>query len=166
MGSPQQGAAVPAFDLVNQHGEPVGSRSLWDQAYCLVFYPFAFSRVCTSELRELAAEHSRFEDAGVRLLGVSVDHKYALRAYAEQEGLPFELLADFWPHGAAAQAFGCFDPRAGRAGRTTFFVAGGRITAAFSSDVGRPRALEDYRRALRELDGGAAAGRIDRRAGL
>ncbi|WP_309079813.1 redoxin domain-containing protein [Zhihengliuella sp.] len=166
MPSPRPGAAVPEFDLVNQHGEPVTSRSLGDRAYCLVFYPFAFSRVCTAELRELASEHARFAAAGVRLFGVSVDHKYALRAYADQERLPFELLADFWPHGAAAQAFGCFDPQAGRAGRSTYLVAGGRIITAFSSEAGQARSLGEYRRALLELDGDEGVGRLVRRKGL
>ena len=73
----------------------------------LVFYPFAFSKTCTSELCSLRDRRGEFDDDTV-MLGISVDTKHALRVFAEQEGFGFDLLSDFWPHGAVAQAYGVF----------------------------------------------------------
>ena len=70
----------------------------------IVFYPFAFSGICTGELCEIRDNLAVFEYADAEVLAVSVDSKFALRAYAEQEGYGFSLLADFWPHGAVARA--------------------------------------------------------------
>jgi mycoredoxin-dependent peroxiredoxin len=153
--SPGVGDAVPDFALVNQFGEPVGSATLGQSDYLLVFYPFAFSRVCTSELRDLERLRPGFEAEGVRILGASVDHKYALRAYAAELGVTFDLLADFWPHGEAAEAFGCFDEGHGRALRSSFLVSGGRIAAVFTSPVGEARNPEEYRAAVVRLRGEA-----------
>ncbi|MGJ9402643.1 redoxin domain-containing protein [Arthrobacter sp. KK5.5] len=148
---PGVGDRAPAFSLENQFGEWVtGSRPGAD-AFFLVFYPFAFSRVCTAELADLETVRKDLSARGIRLFGVSVDHKHALRAYAEDLGIGFDLLSDFWPHGAAARAFGCFDEEHGRATRATFLVAGGRVAARFDSPVGRSRNLSDYRAAADAL---------------
>lgn len=141
------GAEVPDFDLVSQHGEKFTPANM-PASYLLVFYPFAFSRVCTAELRELREHLDEVRRRGVEVFGVSVDHKFALRAYAEQERLDFTLLADFWPHGEAAQRFGCFDPDAGRALRATYLVRGHRIVDAFSSELGQARPWARYKEAL------------------
>ena len=68
----------------------------------IVFYPFAFSGICTGELCEIRDNLALFEDADAAVLAVSVDNKFAERANAEKEGYGFDLLADFWPHGAVA----------------------------------------------------------------
>ncbi|MFP3835917.1 redoxin domain-containing protein, partial [Chryseobacterium sp. SIMBA_028] len=86
----------------------------------IVFYPFAFSGICTGELCELRDNLADFEDANATVLAVSVDSKFTLRAYAEQENYGFDLLADFWPHGAVAQRYGVFDAASGMALRGTF----------------------------------------------
>ncbi|MFB0833074.1 redoxin domain-containing protein [Arthrobacter halodurans] len=148
---PGVGDPVPAFALVNQYGETVTETTPGSDPFFLVFYPFAFSRVCTSELSELEAARGDFATRGVRVYGVSVDHKFALRAYAQELGLGFELLADFWPHGAAARSFGCFDDAHGRAARATFLVADGHIAARFDSAVGASRPLTAYRLAVEAL---------------
>ncbi|GHD13691.1 redoxin domain-containing protein [Zhihengliuella salsuginis] len=141
------GTGVPDFAVTTHHGEPLTPADM-PASYLLVFYPFAFSRVCTSELRDLQEHLAVIREDGTEVFGVSVDHKFALRAYAEQEGLGFTLLADFWPHGAAAQQFGCFDHGAGRALRATYLVRGGRIADAFGSDVGQARPWARYQQAL------------------
>lgn len=141
---PLVGGPVPAFELSNQFGEPVSSASWGQGLHFVVFYPFAFSRVCTAELAALEGLRPQLEGAGARLHAVSVDHKFALRAYAAEQGIGFDLLADFWPHGAVARAFGCFDEVQGRALRSTFLVAGGSIVHHFSSDVGQARDGQDY----------------------
>ena len=97
------------------------------------------------------------DDVGRRIhavvLAVSVDSKFTLRAYAEQEGYTFDLLADFWPHGAAASLYGVFDPDSGMALRGTFIIdAGGTIRYTVVNPRGQARDLGEYRKALAGLD--------------
>ena len=117
-----------------------------------MFYPFAFSGICTGELCEIRDNLSLFEDANAVVLAVSVDSKFTLRAYAEQEGYAFDLLADFWPHGAAASLYGVFDPESGMAQRGTFIIdAGGTIRYTVVNPRGQARDLGEYRKALAGL---------------
>jgi mycoredoxin-dependent peroxiredoxin len=87
-----------------------------------MFYPFAFSSVCTGELCEVRDSLPAFESDDVQLLAVSCDPMHALRAFAEQDGLTFPLLSDFWPHGEVAAAYGVFNEQRGCAERSTFIV--------------------------------------------
>lgn len=115
--------AAANFALRNQHGETVELQQLRGAPSVLMFYPFAFSRVCSSELTEIQDRWAEFADLGVRLCAVSCDSVYTLRAYAEQMGrVQFDLLSDFWPHGAVARAFGAFDEQKGCPTRETFVI--------------------------------------------
>jgi peroxiredoxin len=118
----------------------------------VVFYPFAFSGTCTEELGELRDNIDDFEAAGVRLLAVSCDPVVSLRAWSEQQGFGFDLLSDFWPHGAAARAFGVLDEESGTALRGSFLVdADGTVRWAVVNPRGRARDLGEYRAALAAL---------------
>lgn len=148
------GAIAPQFDLPDQFGAP---QRLADRRgvrpVVLVFVPFAFSRTCTGELRELDANAALFDEAGAELLVASVDAKYALRAWAEAEGVGLTLLSDFWPHGGVAASYGAFDESAGFARRATFAIdAGGVIRSSFATGPGEARPLSAYREALAGLD--------------
>ncbi len=143
------GGAAPHFSLPNQFGEPVSLLELHGTAVALVFYPFAFSGVCTRELNELQENSGMFANAGVHLLAASVDSKYTLRSYAQAEGYSFDLLADFWPHGKVAASYGVFDPVRGMARRSTFLIsAAGIIVDFFSTPAGQARPLGRYVQAL------------------
>ncbi|WP_396334200.1 peroxiredoxin [Arthrobacter sp. lap29] len=143
------GDLAPDFTLSNQFGEPIALAELRGTPVALVFYPFAHSGICTGELGVLRDNLGDFQAAGVRILAVSVDAKYTLRAYAQAQGYAFDLLADFWPHGAVAQRYGVFDPVRGMAGRSTFLItAGGVIADLFSTPSGQARPLARYRQAL------------------
>ena len=144
---------APNFELVNQFGETVQLGSFrGKRAVALVFFPLAFSGRCTSELCELRDNLALFQDAGVELIGISVDSKSALRAWAEQEGYDFTLLADFWPHGQVSKEYGVFLPEKGFANRATFLIdVDGIIRASFITAPGEPRSLEAYRSALESL---------------
>jgi peroxiredoxin len=118
----------------------------------IVFYPFAFSRICTDELGALRDGLAYFADAGVRVLAVSCDPTYSLRAYGAAEGFDFSLLSDFWPHGQVAQAYGVFDADLGMAGRGTFLVdSDGVVRWAVVTHPGQARDVADYRAAVRSL---------------
>ncbi|MCU1530940.1 MAG: Redoxin domain protein [Arthrobacter sp.] len=151
---PAVGEPAPDFELVNQFGEPVRLSELRGRNVVIVFYPFAFSGICTGELCEIRDNLALFEDAGATVLAVSVDSKFAQRAYAEKEGYDFDLLADFWPHGAVAGQYGVFDPDSGMAKRGTFIIDGrGIVRYVVVNPRGRARDLAEYRAALAELGG-------------
>lgn len=88
----------------------------------LVFFPFAFSGICSSELGDLRDHRTVFDDAGVRIVAISCDPMFALRVFDDRDALGFTLLSDFWPHGAAARAWGCFDDQLGAASRSSFLL--------------------------------------------
>jgi peroxiredoxin len=141
------------FELPNQFGEPIRLSDFQGRkAVALVFFPLAFSGTCTGELCELRDNLALFEDAEVELLGVSVDSKYALRAWAEKEGYGFSLLSDFWPHGQVAKEYGVFLEGKGFANRATFLIdTAGIIRESFITAPGEARSLEAYRAALDEM---------------
>ena len=144
---------APDFELVNQFGERIQlSRYRGEKSVALVFFPLAFSGICTGELCELRDNLSLFAESGVELIGISVDSKHTLRAWGEQEGYTFSLLADFWPHGAVAKEYGVFLEDRGSANRATFMIdQSGIIRASFISAPGEARSLDAYRAALGEL---------------
>jgi len=144
---------APDFELANQFGEHVRLRDFRGRsAVALVFFPLAFSSTCTSELCDLRDNLALFRAAGVELIGISVDSKATLRAWAEQEGYDFTLLADFWPHGDVAKQYGVFLEDKGFANRATFLIdAGGVIRASFITAPGQARSLDEYRAALEEF---------------
>ncbi|MHA7155168.1 peroxiredoxin [Arthrobacter sp. TMN-50] len=151
-GLPAIGGPAPDFELANQFGEPIRLSELRGTPVALVFYPFAFSGVCTGELCELRDNLAMFDDEGVRLLALSVDSKYTLRAYAQDQGFTFDLLADFWPHGDVAARYGVLDATRGYAERVTYLIdSAGIIAATLRTPLGEPRKLDDYRSALAAL---------------
>ena|SRR5215475_10907368 len=121
--SVEVGTRAPDFELRDQHGQHVRlSDFRGEKNVVIVFYPFAFSRVCTSEMCALRDDIAAFQNEDVQVLAVSVDSVFTLRAWAEHEGLTFPLLADFWPHGKVAGDYGVFDEQRGCAIRGTFVV--------------------------------------------
>ncbi|WP_320781942.1 peroxiredoxin [Streptomyces sp. CRN 30] len=119
----QAGEQAPEFELKDNHGATVRlSDHRGAKNVVLLFYPFAFTGVCTGELRELQENLPRFVDENTRLLAVSNDSIHTLRVFAEQEDLEYPLLSDFWPHGAVSRAYGVFDEEKGCAVRGTFII--------------------------------------------
>ncbi|MGZ4495010.1 MAG: peroxiredoxin [Nocardioides sp.] len=117
------GQEAPDFELKDQHGQSVRLSSFrGEKAVVLMFYPFAFSGVCTGELCEVRDNLPKFESDDAVVLAVSCDMMFSLRAFAEKDGLEFPLLSDFWPHGAVASSYGVFDEQRGCANRSTFIV--------------------------------------------
>jgi peroxiredoxin len=144
---------APDFELVNQFGERIQlSQYRGEKSVALVFFPLAFSGICSGELCELRDNLSLFADAGVELIGISVDSRHTLRAWGDQEGYTFSLVADFWPHGSVAKEYGVFLEEKGFSNRATFLIDhGGIIRASFITAPGEPRSLGAYRAALEEL---------------
>jgi len=136
------GQSAPRFTARNQHGELLTSSSLRGAPALIIFYPWAFSSICHDELAAIRDDHESFIASGTRVLAISCDAIYTLRAYADAEGIPFDLLSDHWPHGAIAQAFGVFDEQAGCARRGTFVVdSAGMIRWQQINQINEPREI-------------------------
>ncbi len=147
------GDPAPDFTLKDQHGQTVTlSEFAGKKAVLLVFYPFAFSGVCTGELLGLRDRLGDFETDQSTLLAVSCDTMYAQRAVADRDGIFFPLLSDFWPHGATASAYGVFDELSGSAKRSSFAVdRDGLVGWAGQSITKGPRDLDELATALRDV---------------
>ena len=134
------GQPAPDFTARNQHGELVGTAGLRGAPAVLLFYPWAFSSICRGELAAVRDDHDRFTAAGARVLAVSCDAMFTLRAYADADRINFDLLSDHWPHGTIARAYGVFDEQAGCALRGSFVLdSDGLVTWAVVNGIGEPR---------------------------
>ena len=149
--TPAIGEKAPDFRLRDQHGRPTSPGSFGGPVL-LVFFPFAFSGVCTGELRELRDEAGRITASGVALAGVSCDPVFSLRVFADRDGLDFPLLSDFWPHGEVAASYGAFDPAQGCPTRSTFLIDGaGVLRWQLHNPMGEARSLDAYVQAVGKL---------------
>jgi len=146
------GSRAPEFSTRNQHGEEIRLSQYAGRPVVLVFYPYAFSGVCTSELTALRDRPELL--ASAEFLAISCDPMFTLRAYADANDLGFGLLTDFWPHGAIATSYGAFDHERGCARRATFVIdAGGVIRWSVLNAVPDARNPDDYAEALANLPG-------------
>jgi peroxiredoxin len=151
-----EGSEAPDFELRDQHGTPVRLSSFrGTRNVVLVFYPYAFSRVCTGELTALRDAWPAFDRDDRALLAVSCDAMFSLRAFAEADALPFPLLSDFWPHGAVAAAYGVLDADRGCPRRSTFVVdREGRVAWSVHHEMAESRELGTYIDVLDTLSAG------------
>ena len=104
------GDPAPEFSLARPDGSPFTRADLLDATTVLVFYPFAFSPVCTDQLSVYNEVLDEFAAKGATLYGVSCDATYSQQAFKQQLGIGIEQLSDFEPKGAACRAFGVLHP--------------------------------------------------------
>lgn len=147
------GDTAPDFTLRNQDGEHVSLADFrGDRAVVLLFYPFAFSGVCGGELCSIRDQVHDFSNDDVATLAVSTDAPPALKAWAEAEGFSFDLLADFWPHGAVAREYGVFNEAVGAAERGTVVIdRDGVVRYTVHNALGDARDDQAYLDALRAI---------------
>jgi peroxiredoxin len=138
------GDRAPDFALRDQHGQEFRlSTYAGQKAVLLVFYPFAFTGVCTGELTGFRDRLGEFETDDTTLLAISCDPIYTQRAFADRDGIFFPLLSDFWPHGAVSSAYGVLDEAEGCATRTSFVIGkDGIVRWVLASERGEPRDIE------------------------
>jgi mycoredoxin-dependent peroxiredoxin len=104
------GQPAPEFSLARKEGAPFTRADLLGRTTVLVFYPFAFSRVCTDQLSLYDELRDEFAARGATLYGVSCDAVYSQQAFREHLGVNIEQLSDFEPKGAACRAFDVLHP--------------------------------------------------------
>ncbi|RZU12370.1 peroxiredoxin [Kribbella rubisoli] len=149
---PAAGSRAPDFSTRNQYGEQVRlSDFAGRRDVVLVFYPYAFSQVCTSELAALRDRPDVL--AAAEFLAISCDPMFTLRAYSDAQGLDFSLLTDFWPHGEIASSYGVFDADRGCALRGTFVVdRTGVVRWSVVNPIPEARNPDEYAAALAALN--------------
>jgi peroxiredoxin len=104
------GQPAPDFTLARFQGDPFTRADLEGKTTVLVFYPFAFSPVCTDQLSVYNEVRGDLAERGATLYGVSCDAVWSQQAFKEQLGVAIEQLSDFEPKGATCRAFGVLHP--------------------------------------------------------
>jgi peroxiredoxin len=147
------GSEAPDFELRDQHAQTHrlssyrGSKNI-----VVVFYPFAFTGVCTGELCAIRDDLGSLQNEGTQVLAISCDSVASLRVFAEQQGFEHPLLSDFWPHGAVSSAYGVFNETLGAAERGTFIIdTHGILRWTVRTALGEARDVAAYQKALAEL---------------
>jgi mycoredoxin-dependent peroxiredoxin len=148
------GEQAPDFTLKDQHGSPVSlSGFRGKKNVVLVFYPLAFSGVCTGELCAMRDQFPEVDRDDVELVTVSVDSGFVLRTWADTEHFSFTMLSDFWPHGEVAKTYGVFDDKMGVATRGTFIIdKDGVVRWKVVNPIPQARDIADYQKALAALN--------------
>jgi peroxiredoxin len=123
------GEPAPDFKLRNQDGEEVSLSDFDGRKLLLVFYPGDFSPVCSDQLTVYEDLKPQLSEAGVELVGVSVDSFFAHKAFQQQLGIETTLLSDFEPKGEVASAYGSYLDGLGFANRTLVLVDENRVVA-------------------------------------
>ena len=117
------GDAAPEFDLAVAHEERVRLSDFRGRSnVLLVFHPFAFTAVCEDEARDLQENLESFRNAQTEIVFVSCDPSAARQAWKKELGAEYTFASDFWPHGAAAKAYGVFNETTGAPLRGTFLI--------------------------------------------
>ena len=147
------GAVAPDFELYNTEGAKTKlSDFRGTKNVLLVFFPFSFSRTCTAEFCGLRDDNSDLvSDENVEIIGISVDHIFALKAWKAAERYPNSFVADFWPHGAVAEAYGVLNDH-GSAHRATFLIdKEGVVRYVDANPTGKARDQQEWRTELAAL---------------
>ena len=149
---PEPGQLAPDFKLKGPGGAFYTlSEHRGESAVVLVFYPLAFSAVCSHQLPEVQKLLPAFEEAGAVVYGISVDSHHSNTAFARSLGLTFILLSD-WKH-EVSTAYGVQVPEAGYSGRATFVIGkdGKLLWREISEDMGDIEQIPSPERALAAL---------------
>ena len=143
---------APDFELSDTHGSPVRLSALRGEPVMLVFVPAAFTGRCTGELCELSENLAELDAAGVRVIAVTCDPTPAQRVWQDTEGITFDLVSDFWPHGEVARAYGVFVKESGMSLRASFLIdAEGVVRDRIVKPSTQVRPFEWYRTAVASL---------------
>jgi peroxiredoxin len=116
------GTPAPEFRLIDETGEKFTRENLIGQTTVLVFYPFAFSPVCTDQFQVYEEVLDELTEQGAKLYGVSCDAMWSQKAFKDQLGVTIPQLSDFEPKGDASRAFGAYFEKGGFSNRALVIV--------------------------------------------
>jgi peroxiredoxin len=144
------GCEAPDFTLRDQFGQDVTLSSYrGTKAVAILFFPYAFSGVCTGELTGVRDRLAEFLTFDTEVLAISCDPLYALRAFADSDGLNFPLLSDFWPHGEVSRSYDVLNEATGAPRRSSYVVdRQGVLRWAVHNPTSEGRDLDEHLRQL------------------
>lgn len=147
------GDQAPDFELMDQNRKPVRLSSFRGlKNVVVVFYPLAFTGTCQGELCAIRDSIEDFSSDDVQTLAISVDSSPVHAKWAAEQSYTFPLLADFWPHGEVARAYGVLQEDLGLALRGTFIVdKQGKVAYQVINAIPDARDLDEYRKVLAGL---------------
>ena len=147
------GGPAPDFTLRDQFGQDVELSSYrGHKAVAILFFPYAFSGVCTGEMSGIRDRLAEFLTFDTEVLVISCDPVYSLRAFADADGLNFPLLSDFWPHGAVSTAYGVFDEEKGAPRRSSYVIdKAGTVRWSVHNAMPEGRDLDEHLKQLHSL---------------
>ena len=147
------GDEAPDFELQDQDRRPVRLSSFRGRKkVVVVFYPLSFTGVCQGELCAIRDSIADFDSDDVQTLAISCDSGPTHARWAAEQGYTFPLLADFWPHGEVARAYGVLDEASGLALRGTFIVdLDGTVAYKVVNAIPDARDLDEYKAVLARL---------------
>jgi peroxiredoxin len=118
----EPGTPAPDFSLAREDGTRFTRDDLIGRTTILVFYPFAFSEVCTDQLQLYEEAIDEIRAQGAEMYAISTDPTEAQRAFRRQLGVSIGQLSDFEPKGAAARGFGAYFEPGGMTNRALVIV--------------------------------------------
>ncbi len=133
------GTKVPDFKLATESGDSFTQEDLKGKTTVLVFYPFAFSPVCTDQLQVYEKSLPEITAQGAEIYGVSCDSSWAQKAFREKLGVSIAQLSDFEPKGVACAAFGVLHP--GGFAQRALVIVGGEGVVRWSYQAPSPADL-------------------------
>ena len=152
--SVEVGQVAPEFTLKDQNGNEVALSDYRGKTVVLMFYPFAFTGICTRELCAIRDEAADFVNDKVQTISVSCDSQFTLKNFADTESFTHPLLSDFWPHGEVAKQYGVFLEDRGMAIRGTFIIdPEGVVRWKVENMPGDARSNDEYRAAIKAIAG-------------
>ena len=132
----EAGAKAPDFTLPDHTGHEVSLSGFAGRRLLIAFYPLDFSPLCSEQMILYQGISRELDEAGVRLIGISVDSAFAHKAFRETLGFDTQLLADFEPKGAVASAYGAYLEQAGHSNRSLVLIDGeGTVEWSYASDT-------------------------------
>jgi peroxiredoxin len=156
-----KGDKAPGFTLPAKPGDPVDvGASIGSEPVVLLFFPLAFSPVCTDEMCQMRDDWSAWESVGAKVFGISIDSPFVTDKFRTELNIPFPILSDF-NKDIAAQYGALHDELVGLKGvtkRAAFVIdAGGTVVYDWVSDD--PKQMPDLgavRRAVSEASSAPA----------
>jgi len=130
------GDKAPGFALPDHTGQVVSLSDFSGRRLLIAFYPLDFSPICNDQLTAYKEIKSQLDEAGVTLVGISVDSAFAHKAFRDHLGIDNALLADFEPKGEVASAYGAYIDGAGHSNRSLVLIDGdGVVEWVYEADT-------------------------------
>ena len=147
------GSPAPDFSLYDQDRNEVTLESLKGRKSLVVFIPFPFTGTCEGELCAIRDGLAELNDLDANVVAITTNPLFSNKAWSDQNGFGFPVLADFWPHGEVTDAYGAFDPAVGAAHRQTFVLdAEGVVRSVVATESRKyAREFDEYVAALQAI---------------